>query len=140
MSTGVRFDEVLWSRDASAVAEIVKTELGFEVPTAIVEKWFGRLFLSSPPPGGWSNQSVMTWLKRRLDEWYPFPPGMQDYSPRLGIELNVFPLGWITTPEQLARLKRDETPVPDSTARSGMSRCHLIEVQPIDAVAGRVAS
>lgn len=129
--------EVLWSRDPAAIASMVEREFGYAVSSHIVAKWLYRM---ARPADGWSDASVRTWLKLRLDEWYPFPPGMQDYDVRLGIELNVFPLGWHTTPEQLARLKRDETPVPDSTARSGISRCDLVEVTPIDTVARRVTS
>lgn len=126
---------VLWQRDPTAIAGMVEREFGHPVSSFIVEKWLPQM---RRPPGGWSDGSVRTWLKLRLDEWYPHTPGMQSDEARLTVELHVFPIWWQTTPEQDERVRRDETPVPDSTARSKVSKSKRKQITPVDSVANKV--
>jgi hypothetical protein len=128
---------ILWSRDVSRIREIVARELSFDVAPCVVEKWLAQL--GREPAGGWSNASVVTWLKRRLDDWYPYPPGERETNARITVELHVFPIWWHTTPAQDERVTGDETLVPESTARNRIGRTKLKQINPVDKTAMRVA-
>lgn len=132
-----KYSAALWSRDIPRIREIVVSELSFDVAECVVEKWLSQLRFR--PAGGWSNATVVTWLKRRLDDWYEYPPGQREDDVRLTVELHVFPIWWHTSPAEDERVRRDETAVLESTARSRIGRSKLKQINPINKTAMLVA-
>ena len=133
------YSEILWSGDPQAIQRLVSELFAFAVPLPIVEVWIEKL--NRDPERSWSNQSVKTWLKLRLDEFYPFPAGQREVPEvRFVTELHFFSIWWPCEFKQelpAAAGLDGEEPAP---AKSRLTSDLAEIVQPIDSTASRVVT
>ncbi len=136
-----KYSACLFGRDAVALREIINTNWNVDVGEYVIHQWLSRLALVEPH-GGWSDATVLTWLRLRLLEAGPSVFKVDEDSPRIKTVLHVFPINYHESQEQVNRLKHGE-PIPaDPTpkpARSRLNRMQKSRVKPVDGLSARVS-
>ena len=136
-----RFAEVLFSRDAEMVRKIINDEWAVDVGEYVIHQWMAKL---SPvmPLGGWSDSTVLCWLRMRLLESGPSVFKADEDWPRMTTRLHTFPINYWQSEEEKLRLSGGETMPQDATpkpARSKLTRMLSERVKPVDGLAAKVS-
>lgn len=134
------YSKCLFERDAAAIREIINVNWSVDVGEYVINRWFDRLALTEPI-GGWSDETVLTWLRLRLLESGPSVFKADEETPRIKVTLHCFPINYHEPPESSERLKIGE-PIPEDPtprpARSRLNRMQKKYVKPVDGLAERV--